>query len=91
MRKLFLAIAVLALCSAAQAAPALYGLTVDDGKLGGPGADVIRGELPGSQFILYGEDHGFADSRSCCARSRTRRGRSVSSTTSSKSARCRRG
>jgi len=62
MRNLFLAIAVLALGSAAHAAPATYGLTVDDGKLGGPGADVIRNELPASQFILYGEDHGFADS-----------------------------
>jgi len=52
----------LVLFSSAHSAPLSYALTVRDGALGGPGADVIRHELPGSQFILYGEDHGFADS-----------------------------
>ncbi len=32
------------------------------GKLAGAGADLIRAELPQAQFILWGEDHGFADS-----------------------------
>jgi hypothetical protein len=54
--------ASLLLTGAAQAAPVTYALTVTAGKLGGPGADIIRAELPSAQFILYGEDHGFADS-----------------------------
>lgn len=37
-------------------------LQVKDGKLGGPGAEMLRAELPHAQFILWGEDHGFADS-----------------------------
>src|SRR4029077_10084982 len=32
------------------------------GKLAGAGADLLRGELPNAQFVLWGEDHGFADS-----------------------------
>lgn len=43
-------------------APATLALTVSDGKLAGPGAEVLRSQLPNAQFILFGEDHGFADS-----------------------------
>ena len=42
--------------------PATFALTVSDGKLTGPGAEVLRAQLPNAQFILFGEDHGFADS-----------------------------
>src|SRR5436305_14588029 len=37
-------------------------LEMKEGRLSGPVADVIRGELAKAQFILWGEDHGFADS-----------------------------
>jgi hypothetical protein len=37
-------------------------MSFKDGKLEGDGADLLRAELPGAQFILFGEDHGFADS-----------------------------
>ena len=47
---------------AAQPAPTTFALTVSDGKLAGPGAEVLRDQLPTAQFILFGEDHGFADS-----------------------------
>jgi|HubBroStandDraft_6_1064221.scaffolds.fasta_scaffold36543_4 hypothetical protein len=50
------------LTGVAHAAPVTYALTVTNGKLSGPGADVIHAQLPDAQFILYGEDHGFADS-----------------------------
>lgn len=46
----------------AAAAPESLPLHIDDGKLTGAGADVIRRELRDAQFLLYGEDHGFADS-----------------------------
>src|SRR3954462_10273912 len=42
--------------------PQTLGLETKDGKLAGPGAELIRGELAKAQFILFGEDHGFADS-----------------------------
>jgi hypothetical protein len=58
------AFAVLCLAASASAAPLSYPLTVTDGKLGGAGADVLRGEIARSEFIQYGEDHGFADSPS---------------------------
>lgn len=45
-----------------RAAPQTFALKIADGKLDGPGAEIIRGELRTAQFILYGEDHGFADS-----------------------------
>ena len=44
------------------AAPQVYPLAMKEGKLTGAGADLIRAELPKAQFILWGEDHGFADS-----------------------------
>ncbi len=50
------------LATAAHAAPQTFALGVANGKLTGAGADVLRAELPNAQFILYGEDHGFADS-----------------------------
>src|SRR5450432_1938227 len=46
----------------AQGAPQPLPLEVKDGKLAGPGGEMIRAELLKAQFILYGEDHGFADS-----------------------------
>jgi hypothetical protein len=42
--------------------PQIYLLEMKDGKLSGAGADLIRAELPRAQFILWGEEHGFADS-----------------------------
>ena len=40
--------------------PAIMSLT--NGTLDGDGADLLRAKLPDAQFILIGEDHGFADS-----------------------------
>ena len=57
-----LLIVVLSLTALAEAAPQTLSLGLKDGKLTGPGADVIRAELPKAQFMLWGEDHGFADS-----------------------------
>jgi hypothetical protein len=37
-------------------------MSLTDGKLEGDGADLLRAALPDAQFILIGEDHGFADS-----------------------------
>ena len=48
--------------SSLAAPPQFYPLELKDGKLAGGGADLIRAELPKAQFILWGEDHGFADS-----------------------------
>ncbi len=48
--------------SMAAAPPHVYPLEIKEGKLAGTGADLIRAELPKAQFILWGEDHGFADS-----------------------------
>ena len=36
-------------------------MTLRDGALDGPGADRLLERLPGAQFVLIGEDHGFAD------------------------------
>ncbi|MBV7256152.1 hypothetical protein KCG44_05070 [Pacificimonas sp. WHA3] len=36
-------------------------MQLQDGQLSGPGADVILAHLPDAQFVLIGEDHGFAD------------------------------
>lgn len=43
----------------AEAPPSM---TLTDGKLAGEGAGILLAELPDAQFILVGEDHGFADS-----------------------------
>src|SRR3954447_25807984 len=58
------AIIALAAClsSTFAASPQTLGLEVKDGKLAGPGAEMIRGELAKAQFVLWGEEHGFADS-----------------------------
>ncbi len=46
----------------AFATPQTFALDIQDGRLTGPGAEILRADLPRAQFILYGEDHGFADS-----------------------------
>jgi hypothetical protein len=47
----------------ALAAPQTYPLAVTQGGgLGGDGAAVLKDEIGRAQFILWGEDHGFADS-----------------------------
>jgi len=48
--------------SPAAGPPQTLALEVKDGKLSGAGAEMIRSELAKAQFILFGEDHGFADS-----------------------------
>lgn len=59
--------ACLAAAARAQNAPFLEavqknraGIAVKDGKLSGPGADVLRAALAEAQFVLMGEDHGVA-------------------------------
>jgi hypothetical protein len=52
----------LLIASAASAAPPTYTLKVDQGRLAGPGAAVLRDAAANAQFVLFGEDHGFADS-----------------------------
>lgn len=49
--------------AAAQTAAALeiQAMRLDGGVLIGPGADLILADIPSAQFILVGEDHGFAD------------------------------
>jgi hypothetical protein len=44
------------------APPQVYPLELKEGKLSGPGAEMIRAALPKAQFVLWGEEHGFADS-----------------------------
>ncbi len=57
--------AVLVSASAQETAPAVTpsvrGMRLEAGALTGPGAELILAELPRAQFILVGEDHGFAD------------------------------
>lgn len=49
--------------AAARAAPETYSLSIaPDGGLAGSGAPVLEDRLAHAQFVLYGEDHGFADS-----------------------------
>lgn len=38
-----------------------YGLSVQNGKLAGTGAAVLRSAITQSRFILVGEEHGFAE------------------------------
>lgn len=47
--------------SLAETRPGPPLMTLDQGVLTGEGAALLRAELPGAQFILIGEDHGFAD------------------------------
>ncbi|HXC56934.1 MAG TPA: hypothetical protein VNU97_16665 [Rhizomicrobium sp.] len=60
--RLTAAIALAATLGTAQAAPLTYALDVSHGGLSGPGAAVLQGAAANAQFILFGEDHGFADS-----------------------------
>jgi len=49
--------------SSAVAAPQTYSLALaPGGGLAGSGASVLKDEIAHAQFILWGEDHGFADS-----------------------------
>src|SRR5689334_12648105 len=57
-----LVILSLFMCSVALAAPQTYTLEVHGTELGGTGAELLKNEIEKAQFILYGEDHGFADS-----------------------------
>lgn len=51
------------LSSSAFAAPQTYSLALaPGGGLAGSGASVLKDEIARAQFILWGEDHGFADS-----------------------------
>jgi hypothetical protein len=50
------------IAGAAVPSPQTLALKLEDGKLAGSGAEVIKGELAKAQFVLFGEEHGFADS-----------------------------
>lgn len=41
---------------------AVTGMTLKDGALSGEGADLLLSHIPNAQFVMIGEDHGFADS-----------------------------
>lgn len=60
-----LSAALVAALSAASAdmpeKPQIFTMSLDDGVLTGPGAALILDRLPSAQFILVGEDHGYAD------------------------------
>lgn len=63
MSRLLSAVFVLVLAGAAQAAPPTYPLGISkEGGLSGAGAEMLHNDISRAQFILYGEDHGFADS-----------------------------
>lgn len=40
--------------------PPIHGMALEDGKLTGPGAELLLARLPKAQFVLIGEEHGFA-------------------------------
>jgi hypothetical protein len=46
---------------AASISAAHFAMRLEAGALAGQGADLILGDIPSAQFILVGEDHGFAD------------------------------
>ena len=46
----------------AASPPQSFPLEIKEGKLAGKGAEIIQSELAKAQFVLWGEDHGFADS-----------------------------
>jgi hypothetical protein len=61
--RVFLSLMFIVLTSRVDATPQqTFGLEVKDGKLAGRGAEMIRSELAKAQFVLWGEEHGFADS-----------------------------
>ncbi len=54
--------AILGACaSVAETTSTLPLMTLDRGGLSGDGAALLSAEFPDAQFILIGEDHGFAD------------------------------
>lgn len=55
-----LAVSASALSAAAQS-PAHFPMRLENGALTGSGAELILADVPTAQFILIGEDHGFAD------------------------------
>lgn len=63
MRSAGITLAMLLLLAAgSSAAPLTYSLGVSAQGLSGTGAPVLRAAAAQSEFILFGEDHGFADS-----------------------------
>lgn len=57
-----LSIALFCACmSRAETPGRLPYMRLEDGALIGEGAELLRAGLPSAQFILIGEDHGFAD------------------------------
>jgi hypothetical protein len=56
------ALAALLFAAPVCAQPLSYPLTIAGGGLTGAGGDVLKGEIAKSDFVLFGEDHGFADS-----------------------------
>jgi len=61
--RFIVASALVLAAASASAAPQTYSLDIaKDGGIAGSGADMLRGEIAHAQFILWGEDHGFADS-----------------------------
>jgi len=63
MKTLIAASAVIcaAISSAAAQTASTFGMRLEDGALVGPGAELLIADIPSAQFILVGEDHGFAD------------------------------
>lgn len=60
---IFLAVSPAAAAQAQLAPPApveILPIAFGPGGLAGPGGERLRAELPGTQFIAIGEDHGFA-------------------------------
>jgi hypothetical protein len=64
MRSLLLLVLVARTASADPLAEAIAktksALSVDGGKLAGPGADVLRPAITAANFVMLGEDHGIA-------------------------------
>ncbi len=62
--KILIAASLAVLSGCASVAETISGpplMTLDHGALIGEGAELLRAEFPEAQFILIGEDHGFAD------------------------------
>lgn len=56
--------AIAATLSAAAAGPqtqAVHAMSIESGVLTGPGGELLLLDIPSAQFVLIGEDHGFAD------------------------------
>ena len=61
MKIILTALTLFAACAASAAAQPVHSMRLESGALTGPSADVILADIPAAQFILVGEDHGFAD------------------------------